>query len=258
MKRQLADRSGLSRVVRGHLPPPRKKVVETKALSHTLVEQTIRAVIEYMREHEMKIGDPLLSEAQFASNLKVSRTVVREAFGALAALKLIDVGAGRRAKVARTDHTVMSLTLSQAVRTEQMTVQQIWDVRRSLELRTGALAATQRTDEEARTIMFHAKAMRLATFETEKRRHHDILFHQTIAKATHNALFAHIICSFDLVTAATMTYLDRFEEADTELSVSLHETIAQKILERDVDGAVSAMNDHFDLSLRKLMYAGFR
>ncbi len=105
--------------------------------------------------------------------------------------------------------------------------------------------------------MRYAKEMRRATSDISARVDYDVLLHQEIAKATRNALFFHIISSFDLITKTTVTYLEKFRKEETELSLTLHERIAEGIAERDPDKAMAAMNDHFDMTFRKLMYAGF-
>ena len=75
--------------------------------------------------------------------------MMREAFGALAALRLIDVANGRKPRVGAMDGAVMAASLDHAVSTAQISVPEIWDVRRTIELRTAELAATERTDAEA-------------------------------------------------------------------------------------------------------------
>ena len=75
---------------------------------------------------------------------------------------LIDVGNGRRARVAAIDGSVMATSLDHAVATAQISMVQIWDVRRTLELRTAELAAIERSDDEARTIVALAEAMEAA------------------------------------------------------------------------------------------------
>src|SRR6266436_3359691 len=49
----------------------------------SLVQQTIRAVANYMRDQGLRPGDTLPGEKYFADELGVSRAVMREAFGAL-------------------------------------------------------------------------------------------------------------------------------------------------------------------------------
>ena len=149
----------------------------------------------HIREENLRVGDTLPGEAHFAGLLGVSRAVMREAFGALAALRLIDVGNGRKPRVGAMDGAVIAASLDHAVSTAQVSVPEIWDVRRTIELRTAELAATERTDAEADEIM--ALADRMAESRRSRPRPaHDIAFHEAIARASHNALFVQIVASF--------------------------------------------------------------
>ena len=52
----------------------------------SLVQQAVQAVRAYIGDQHLKVGDTLPGEGHFANQLGVSRAVMREAFGALAAL----------------------------------------------------------------------------------------------------------------------------------------------------------------------------
>ena len=107
-----------------------------RAHGGSLVQQAMDSVSGYIRDRELRVGDTLPGEAHFASELGVSRAVMREAFGALAALRLIDVGNGRKPRVGAMDGAVMAASLDHAMSTAQVSVPEIWDVRRTIELRT--------------------------------------------------------------------------------------------------------------------------
>ena len=108
------------------------------AISHEsgLVSSTIGAITRHIRENELAPGAKLPSELSLSQQLGVSRTVVREAFRSLSAMRLIDVSAGKRATVATLDHGAMSLMFEHGIHTEQINIQQIYDVRRTIEVRT--------------------------------------------------------------------------------------------------------------------------
>src|SRR5579859_8249003 len=125
-------------------------------LAGGLVEHVMDALQAHIRAEGLAPGDTLPSETAFASELNVSRAVVREAFRSLAALRLIDIGNGRRARVSAMDKSVLAVVLDHVVQTNQITVQQILDVRRTVELRTVALAALRRSDREVAEIAGHA------------------------------------------------------------------------------------------------------
>lgn len=217
----------------------------------SLVDHAIRAVRGHIRAQDLKVGDTLPGEAKFAADLGVSRAVMREAFGALAALRLIDVGNGRKARVGAIDGSVMAASLDHAVSTAQITTTEVWDVRRTLELRTAELAAAQRSDADARAILDHAAAMVVSGNDLDQLAVHDIAFHQTIARACGNALFVQIIRSFEpLMRIAVPTAWNTRETNEQRVSMlGVHRTLAESIADRDGAAAVTAMDVHFDRTI---------
>ena len=85
----------------------------------SLVQTAIEDVTGYMRDSNLRVGDTLPGEGYFAERLGVSRAVMREAFQALAALKLIDVANGRKPRVGAMDGSVIAASLDHAVSTAQ-------------------------------------------------------------------------------------------------------------------------------------------
>src|ERR1700754_3520328 len=96
----------------------------------SLVDHAVRCVRDHIRDNDLKVGDTLPGEGAFAEQLGVSRAVMREAFSTLTALRQIDVGNGRKARVAAIDGSLWSTALDHALATAQVTVAEIWDVRR--------------------------------------------------------------------------------------------------------------------------------
>jgi GntR family transcriptional repressor for pyruvate dehydrogenase complex len=227
--------------------------------TQTLVHRVFTAVAALIRTSGLRAGDELPSEAHFGETLGVSRTVVREAFVALASMKLIDVANGRCARVGRMDETVMSLSMVHAVQTKHVGVQQIWDVRRALESRTAALAALQRSVAEAREIVELAHAMRTAYGNLTQQTECDISFHIAIAKASRNPLFEIMIASFRAVMEQTcpIGWRSRPTEEERLKVFDQHATIAEAIAAQDPEAAKRAMAEHFDLSTKALTNAGY-
>ena len=223
-----------------------------------LVESATRAINQRIRGERLRVGDPVPSEAGFAAELGVSRTVVREAFRALAALGIIDLGNGRRARVGTIDKDVLGLVIDHAVHTHQASIQQIYDVRRTIEMRTVALAALRRSEPEAVAINAHAAAMRRAFSRPDEAMEHDIAFHSAVAVASRNPLFALIVGSFSVVTRQTwrIGWDSRSTDAERMANVECHARIAAAIEAREPRVAEAAMAEHFDGSVKALLSAG--
>lgn len=223
-----------------------------------LVDRVLAEVHAHLRAENLRPGDPIPSESAFALRLGVSRAVVREAFSSLQALKLIDVGVGRRARIAAPDSSVLALLIDHSVHTDQTTVQQILDVRRTIELRTVALAALRRSDREAEAIAAHAQAMSDSFGDSPRIMEHDIAFHEKIARASKNPLFALMVGAFHVVTRQTwpIGWTMRASDEDRRGNIACHVEIATAIVARDPKRAERAMAEHFDNSVKVLLAAG--
>lgn len=223
--------------------------------AQSLVKTAIDAVKSHIREADMRVGDVLPGEAVFAEQLGVSRAVMREAFGALAALRLIDVANGRRARVGALDGSVIAASLDHAISTAQIRVSDVWDVRRTIEMRTAGLAAQNATPRQAARIMALAEAMSDEDEPHDATTDEDIEFHLAIAEASGNVLFHQIVRSFVplmrvAVPKAWRTRRTVEERADI---LDRHRRLALAIVDRDPVEAQRWMGLHFDESIGALL-----
>lgn len=229
---------------------------------HGLTEGLLGGVMEsvkaFIRDNGLQVGDELPSEGAFAELTGTSRTIVREAYRSLAALTLIDIGNGRRARVAAPKADVLAMITDHAVHTNQATIQQIFDVRRTIERRTVALAALRRTDREAAEILAFAEAMQRDFDEPRKVMEHDIAFHEAIGTASKNPMFSLIVGSFHVVTRHTwpIGWASRASNETRQESIDGHFAIAQAIANGDPARGEAAMVEHFDLTVKALLAAG--
>jgi GntR family transcriptional regulator, transcriptional repressor for pyruvate dehydrogenase complex len=224
----------------------------------SLVSQTMRAINEHIRDSGLRLGQPIPSESAFALKVNVSRAVVREAFSSLAMVGIIEIGNGRRARVGGINETVLPIILNHAVLTEQVSIQQIYDVRRAIEQRTVALAALRRTAAEAETIMNLAAAIGRNFDNPNLVKESDISFHEAIARASKNPLFALVVSAFRVITEKTwhIGWASRATDEDRRIIAVCHERIADAILRQDAREAETLMAEHFDNSVRALLAAG--
>jgi len=221
----------------------------------SLVRQAMQAVTGYIRENELRVGDTVPGEGHFATELGVSRAVMREAFGALAALNLIEVANGRKPRVAAIDGSVIAASLDHAVSTAQVSVAQVWDVRRTMEVRTAALAAQHRTDAEAAELLALVDAMARESEDLGETTGHDIAFHLLIAQASRNQLFHQIVASFAplMEVAVPAAWHTRQTEAERVSTLDRHRDVAQAIADRDPEAARAAMEEHFASSIGRIL-----
>lgn len=223
-----------------------------------LVGSVIGAITRLIRDEDLMPGDRLPSEAQLSKDLSVSRTVVREAMRSLEAMQIVDLATGKRATVAHISPSAMSLMIEHGVHTDQISIQQIYDVRRTIETRIVTLAAIRRTEAEAAVIVNLAHEMRSVRADADQLMEADLAFHQALARASRNPVFELIVGAFQGITRQTwpMGWKSRTTAEARETMVATHEEIARAVAEGDPVAANAAMAVHFDESVRALLSAG--
>jgi GntR family transcriptional regulator, transcriptional repressor for pyruvate dehydrogenase complex len=223
-----------------------------------LVDRAIRDIRAMIRAQGLKPAAVLPSEAAISAELGVSRAVVREAFRALTALRILDTGNGRRARVASPDAGPISLIVDHTVLSGQMSIQQVLDVRRTLELRTAALAALRRSDAQAATLTATVAQMFDAIDTPDRLRALDIGFHEAIAAASGNPLFGMLVQSFRVITEQTwhIGWHSRATPENRRENIACHGRIATAIAAQNASAAETAMAEHFDSAKSVLLNAG--
>lgn len=220
---------------------------------------TTQAIYEYIRKNRLRLGDSLPSEVEFANLLGVSRGIVREALKGLEALNVISSGNGRRAKVGGIDPNALAILIDHAIHTSQVTIQQVLDVRRAIELRTVALAAIRRTDEEAGTICAIADAMLEKLDDRSALTQLDLSFHRALGAASRNPMHDLFIGSFSAVMneSGPIGWQTQPREEDLEEIIRKHGAIAAAVSKQDVEMAELEMDQHFDLTVKALIASGY-
>lgn len=223
-----------------------------------LVESAIRDIRSLIQSRGLMPGDPLPSETAISEALNVSRPVVREAFRALSALRVLEIGNGRKARVAQPDAEPLSVVLDHTVQVKQVSIQQILDVRSTLEKRAASLAALRRTDAQARFLEDQIGKMFGALEQPERLMDLDVAFHDAIAKASGNPLCTLLVSSFRVITRQTweISWRCRGTAENRYENIKCHERIVTAIVERDPDAAEEAMAEHFNSAMTVLLKAG--
>jgi GntR family transcriptional repressor for pyruvate dehydrogenase complex len=224
----------------------------------SLVRTAIDAIKDHIRTQQLRVGDTLPGESYFAEKLGVSRAVMREAFGALAALKQIDVANGRRAKVGALDGSVLAESLEHAISTAQIGMAEVWDVRRTIEMRTAALAAENASVGQIERIVALAEAMARDNQPHDQTTDDDIAFHLAIAEASGNTLFFKIVASFVplMRIAVPLAWETRKSSEEKHDILDRHRRLAQAIAERKPTDARDWMGSHFDEAIGASLSAG--
>lgn len=219
---------------------------------NNLSDQVAAYLRNYISSHGLKIGDSLPSEMEVCDELGVSRGIVREAFRSLAAIGVIEVTSGKRARVHRLHDEVLAQLFDHAIRTDQITPAQVLEMRRVIETGAARLAAERRTPEDVEALIRAVQGMQDALPQNIDRYvAHDVQFHTDVARATHNPLFVFLVSSLrqSLADSIRAGLQGRTRDEQLRHIQDLHVAILEAITRGDPDSAMSTMGLHFDDAL---------
>lgn len=186
----------------GLFTPDELSLVRTREA--TLTQRATQLIENLIVERRLQPGDRLPSVRDLAEQFGVSRTVIREAVGALVAKSLLEVrhGSGITVRSPTAQSVAQSMSLFLRGGHAQPPYQKIIEVRRTLEVAIAGLAAERRSDADLGELQALLDEM-AGLDEGERFVRNDVAFHATLARATHNELYVMLLDSIaDLLVQA--------------------------------------------------------
>lgn len=205
---------------------------------------------------KLKPGERLPSERNLCAMFGVGRTTIREALKSLVVRGLV-TRKGRGAVVGDPDN-VSPPGVDLASLAVQVSIKQLYEVRKMMEVRVAGWAALRATDEDitAMRLAIDADITRNTTAGNPSR-----TFHDALARADHNPALVQIYESGRNLFFRLPFFWKLFDDAEVksvrtrrhELARRWHEHILKAITQHDVAEAEGAMFQHLDIMEKDLL-----
>ncbi|WP_239614516.1 FadR/GntR family transcriptional regulator [Cohnella mopanensis] len=196
----------------------------------------------------LKVGDKLPSTKEMSESFGVGRSTTREALSALKAMGLIEIRQGGGCRVIRNSPTEVALPELDSLRMNRNTLLELLEARQSLEVSNAAIAATKRTDKDLSEFESLIEAMARSVGEDLEGERTDLLFHLTLAKATHNTIMVRLFESIANQLETAIREIRRVElYANHQVAKQLykeHSAIFEAIRIQDSELAAKRMKQH--------------
>lgn len=212
-------------------------------------ERVVTYIQDEVRLGNLKRGERLPSERDLAELLGVSRNSVREAIHTLSLMGFISSTHGAGNFVSCDLKQNLSETLNMMMMMGETNYLQVSQLRRGLESETARLAAKRILPRQAAKLADLAHRMREEP-DPEKGSLLDEEFHTLLCEAAGNRLiYAIFMAMLATINEAICTMFIRIvqDPVQADKLYSAHETLVDTLIRHDEDGAVRAIQVHFDI-----------
>jgi GntR family transcriptional repressor for pyruvate dehydrogenase complex len=220
-----------------------------------LSDHVVGQLLEGIATGRLAPGEELPPEATLAQRFGVSKTVVREALGQLAAMGAVLIQQGRPTTVLAPSAAPLATFFDRAIRSRPEGLREAIELRRAIETEIGALAAMRASEADIAALAAEVETMRGVRDTVDPWVRADLAFHLALARASGNALMLFLMEALAPAARHVMRLMQRRRELrDARRTLARHERILAAIRERDPEAARQALHAHFDAS-RELVAA---
>ena len=219
-------------------------------------EQIVDQIQELILDGTFKKGDKLPPERELTTKLGVSRSSLREALKALEVLGLIESKQGEGSYISNNVNSTILKSISIAYKLNNGTIEDILELRHSLEIEAVRNAAIKGTEEQIMELESIIDKMEEALDEEEQSLL-DIEFHGKLIKMMNNVMFQIISDSVanlmrPFIKSIREIYIEDEEHLKTYYFVEQHRNVLNAIKERNPEKAVNLMMEHIHLTEKDL------
>jgi len=209
-------------------------------------DQLLRMILE----GKFKVGDKLPSTKEMSESFGVGRSTTREALSALKAMGLIEIRQGGGCRVIHNAIAEVAVPELDSLRLNRNVLLELLEARQSLEVSNAKIAALKRTDADLAEFTDLMRAMEQAAGQELEGERTDVLFHLTLAKATHNSIMVRLFESIVGQLETAIRDIRRVEiYSNRQVAERLyreHSAIYEAVRLRDPELAALTMKSHLE------------
>ncbi|MBL6993357.1 FadR/GntR family transcriptional regulator [Desulfobacula sp.] len=219
------------------------ETVKASRISENIAEQIREAILD----GELKIGDQLPSEKDFASHFGVSKSSLREAYRVLEAYGLLEIRQGMSggAFIKEVDITTIKDSLVNYFFFQNPGLREYTEIRTFIEPQVVRICAEKITAEDIEYLENNILAMEQEPDGKNFISDLDIAFHKKLVDITGNKIISLVVETIQtaLINIKRMVHTD---EQFLKMVCSDHKKIVAALKEHDPEKASKAMLDHIN------------
>jgi GntR family transcriptional repressor for pyruvate dehydrogenase complex len=226
----------------------RFQAVPRRRLADEVADQIERLIVT----HELNMGDALPPQRELASEMGVSRNILREAISKLVQKGLLEVHSGSGTYVAQPSVEFLRDTLSFFLHFNNSAFSDLIEARRCLEVEIAREAAKRATAESCQNVLACLELMEGALGDLELYVEADVRFHEALAKAAGNKILELLLSSIRGALRENIRLLLKHHPNAQSEAMQWHRRIAQAVQRHEPEAASLAMLEHINSVARGL------
>ena len=213
---------------------------------HTLAQQVMQRLVEYISNGNLKPGDVLPSQHKLSKQLGVSRPVLREAVQGLASVGVLEIRHGSGCYVGAATERANPEVLFEILTHEA--AQEALEARLVVEVELAGLAACRAMEEDLHAAERALSRLHEAISQGTETSEFTLEFHRILATAGHNTFLQRMS---ELLDQARVAQFMRIEAAMPDVRAGeydSHRMLYEAILSGDPTRARAAMREHLEVA----------
>jgi|EndMetStandDraft_2_1072991.scaffolds.fasta_scaffold35665_2 GntR family transcriptional repressor for pyruvate dehydrogenase complex len=232
------------------LDPAEPNIVRGEAAPSSGYERVLAFLRDQLLSGRLRAGDRLLSERDLATQLGVSRPVIREALRALAAFGAVDIRHGQGTVVRRPDLSAFGEFFSFVLAQQADAVEDVMEARVAIELHAIRLACRRAGPSDLDQCEEALRRIVATIDNVVEGGRADFHFHEVLVRAAHSPTLSSIyVATSNLLMHS---HIERRREIlDVEgietFLIDHHRAIFSALVARDVEQAEKLLRAHFEI-----------
>ena len=208
-------------------------------------QSIVDQIMQLIDSGELKPGDRLLPERELSKQFGVSRISVRKALAVLAGKGLIEITPRHGAHVSGYNTEQMLDSFARLVGHNRRRTDDLYEVRRLMEVQIVRLVAVRRTEDDMRELWETHERTAAAILAGDNPHQADIEFHISLAHYAKNPFFAELMSALvtGLIDAFANLWTDGGDDLP-EIIIGHHRQIVQAIADQDPEQAALCVTQH--------------
>ena len=229
-----------------------KSPFKSQKLNRSLTEQIAESIENTILSQQLKPGDRLPPEREFAKIFGVTTVTLREALKSLEEQGLLTRKVGSGTFVSAISHSVIADSMRRYWAHKGCSFEDLCQLRDSLEPDVAALAAERATPEDLEKLEELLRQIEESCRVKDVRQfaEADAAFHESLATASHNALYIAVMSGLQQMMCCWINETAHISIAMvgsiSEKTIDIHQRVIDAIRAHDPESARQSMKEHMD------------